>query len=164
MLTSSPSLSTPDLADENPENVNAVELQFRSFGGHTCFYGQAVTVKCFEDNSRVKELVNTPGEGKVLVVDGGGSMRKALLGDLMAEAAIKNGWAGAIINGLVRDVEILEKMPFGVKALGTIPVKSTRLGEGQAHIDIAFGNVSISENSYIYCDANGVLVADKPLI
>lgn len=164
-MTDTPiNLSTPDLADEYPNNVSAIELQFRSYGLHRCFYGQAVTVKCFEDNSRVKELVNSPGQGKVLVVDGGGSMRNALMGDLMAEAAIKNGWAGAVINGVVRDVEIINNMSIGIKALGSIPVKSTRRDEGQAHLAIHFGNVSITEGHYIYCDPNGVLVSDKPLI
>ncbi len=158
------SWTTPDLADENPNNIVAVHLLMQSYGLHKSFYGPIVTVKCFEDNSRVKELVNTAGNGKVLVVDGGGSIRNALLGDLLAEAAVKNGWSGLIINGVIRDAPIINTLEIGVKALGTVPVKSVRRDEGQKHIDIAFGNTCFTEQHYVYSDENGVLVSNKALL
>lgn len=156
--------TSPDLADNNPNNVVALELQMQSYGLHAKFYGQVVTLKCFEDNSLVKELASTDGEGKVLVVDGAASIRKALLGDMIAANFVKNGWAGVIINGVIRDVEIINTLALGVKALGCVPLKTEKRGEGQKHIPIAFGGVTFTENDFIYSDANGILVSDSALI
>ena len=155
---------TPDLCDDNEGKVEALEMQFQHFGLHQSFYGQVVTVKCFEDNSLVKALVNTDGQGKVLVVDGGASMRRALLGDMLAEAAVNNNWAGLVINGCIRDVQVINTLEIGVKALGTHPMKTDKRGEGQQGIALAFGGVKIAHGDYIYADENGVILAREPLV
>lgn len=157
-------VSTPDIADEFPDEVHALELPMRNFGGVQHFCGEVVTVKCHEDNSLVKELVGTPGEGRVIVVDGGGSHRRALLGDMLAEKAAGNGWAGLIINGVIRDVDQIAETHLGVQALGTIPTKTDKLGHGQQDISVHFGGISIHPGDYIYADNNGVLVASRKLL
>jgi len=156
--------STPDLSDQHPETTRAVEVQFRHYGGIRSFGGPIATVKCFEDNSLVKEILGQPGDGRVLVVDGGGSMRRALLGDMIAASAVKNGWAGVIIHGCIRDVDEINAMALGVKALGTCPLKTDKRGEGQANIPVQFGGVTFAPDHYVYADNNGVLVAEKALL
>lgn len=136
---------------------------FRTFGGREAFFGPAVTVRCHEDNSRVKDLVGTPGEGRVIVVDGGGSTAKALLGDIMAQAAADKGWAGLVIHGAVRDVEILRTIDLGVQALGSIPLKTERLGVGDVGLTVTFGGVTIAPGDFVYADANGVVVSSVPI-
>lgn len=161
---------TCDLLDDNEgRGIQVVSPSldgkfFRSFGGRKAFGGQAVTVKCFEDNSYVKELLATDGTGKVLVVDGGASMRCALLGDMIAESAVKHGWAGVIVYGCVRDVDALGELDLGVQALGCIPQKSTRKGAGETGVTLHFGGVSIDNGAYVYADNNGILVSDTGLI
>lgn len=159
-----PVLSTPDIADEFPADVQALELDFRSYGAVPRFSGEAVTVKCHEDNSLVKTLVGTPGNGRVIVVDGGGSRRRALLGDMLAESAASNGWAGLVINGVVRDVEPLAEIALGIFALGSIPLKTEKLGHGQQDIPLHLGGANIKPGEWIYADANGVLVASRKLL
>lgn len=134
-------IATSDLYDQHGEIVQVLETQLRSYGGRPSFRGQIVAVKCHEDNSRVKEQLAKPGTGKVLVVDGGGSLRHALLGDLIAGDAVRNGWEGVLIYGAVRDVEALATLELGVYALGSTPRKSVRRGEGQEGLTIAFGAV-----------------------
>ncbi len=155
--------STPDLADDNPDLVQAIELDFRNFGQRESFCGAAVTVKCHEDNSLVKALVGTPGEGRVIVVDGGGSRRRALLGDMLAEQAAQNGWAGLVINGVVRDVDQIGVTALGVKALGSIPLKTDKLGFGQQDVTVSMGGAIIRPGDWIYADNNGVLVSRQQL-
>lgn len=157
-------ISTPDISDAYPDSVAAIELDFRNYGAVKQFCGCAVTVKCHEDNSLVKELVATPGEGRVIVVDGGGSKRRALLGDMLAETAAENGWSGLIINGVIRDVDQIGTTALGVQALGTTPLKTEKLGMGQTNIEIHIGGVSVKSGDYIYADNNGVLVSDEKLI
>lgn len=154
---------TPDLADAAPE-ARALLLPWQDFGGLREFAGRAVTIKCFEDNSLVKALVQTPGEGRVIVVDGGESRRRALLGDQLAAAAVENGWSGLVIAGVVRDVEILETLQLGIKALGACPQKTDKRGEGQQDIEVAIGGTTVRSGDYIYADRNGVLVSEVPLI
>ena len=156
-------VSTPDLADAHPDVVQALQLDLRNFGGQSQFCGPAVTIKCHEDNSLVKELVATPGLGRVIVVDGGGSRRRALLGDRLAEQAAGNGWAGLIIDGVIRDVEQIGVTELGVQALGATPLKTDRLGAGQQQIPLHIGGVSICPGDWIYADNNGVLVASHEL-
>ncbi len=156
-------ISTPDLCDEAPE-VNAVELQFFNLGRVKQFAGPAVTIKCHEDNSLVKALVDEPGQGRVIVVDGGGSRRRALLGDMLAEKAANNGWAGLVINGVIRDVDEIGKIALGVQALGTCPVKTEKLGVGQRDIDIRIGGVDIAPGDFVYADNNGVIVSKRQLL
>lgn len=156
-------ISTPDLADEFPQLVAAVELDFRNYGAIKQFSGAAVTIKCHEDNSLVKALVATPGEGRVIVVDGGGSKRRALLGDMLAEKAAENGWAGLVINGVIRDVDQIAVIEVGVQALGTTPLKTDKLGFGQQDIAISMGGVDVHPGVWIYADNNGVLVSNRKL-
>lgn len=153
---------TPDLCDAYPE-VRVLAPMFNSYGGRRSFGGQAVTVRCFEDNSRVKELLATPGQGKVLVVDGAGSRNCALLGDLIAASAVAQGWEGVIINGCVRDVEALAQLDLGVQAIAAMPRKSVRKGVGDVDVAITLGGVTLESGNYVYADRNGVIVADQPL-
>jgi regulator of ribonuclease activity A len=157
----SKTISTPDIADAHPDAVQALELDFHNFGGVTRFCGQAVTIKCHEDNSLVKELVGSPGRGRVIVVDGGGSRRRALLGDRLAEEAASNGWAGLIINGVIRDVDEIGATELGVQALGTIPLKTEKRGVGQQQLPLHIGGVVVRPGDWIYADNNGVLVAGR---
>lgn len=161
---------TCDLLDDNEDkDLQVVSPSidgkfFRSFGARKTFGGQVVTVKCFEDNSRVKELLATDGTGKVLVVDGGASMRCALMGDMIAESAVKNHWNGVIIYGCVRDVDAIAELDLGVHALAAIPQKSTRKGVGETGLTLSFGGVTIAQDDYIYADNNGIVVAKEALI
>lgn len=156
-------ISTPDLSDAAPE-VRAIELQFLNYGQVRQFGGAAVTIKCHEDNSLLKQCVEEPGQGRVIVVDGGGSRRRALLGDMLAEKAAANGWAGLVINGVIRDVDEIGRTPLGVQALGSCPVKTEKLGVGQRDIDIHIGGVVIAPGDYVYADNNGVIVSVRPLL
>ncbi len=156
--------STPDLCDAHPEDARVViGLHWNSYGARKSFGGPVTTVKCHEDNSRVKELVHMPGSGRVLVVDGGGSLRHALIGDLLAAKARDNGWAGVVIHGACRDVEVLATIDVGVLALGAVPIKSVRNGEGRVDVPVTIGGVIIRPGNYLYADPNGVIVADRAL-
>ncbi len=157
-------ISTPDLCDGNPKLVRILEPIFANFGGKASFGGEVVTIKCFEDNSRVKESAATDGTGKVMVVDGGGSLKKALLGDLIAEDAMNNGWEGFVIYGCIRDVEAIGHMEIGVKALNSIPLKTQRKGVGDLSVPINIGGVTIKPGEYIYADNTGIIVSPEPLI
>jgi regulator of ribonuclease activity A len=157
-------ISTPDLCDQHAEIVRVVTgLHWYSYGGLRAFGGQVDTVKCFEDNSQVKERLAAPGEGRVLVVDGGGSLRHALIGDMIAERAAVNGWAGVIIHGACRDVDELAKLEIGIVTLGSVPIKSVRRGEGQLNVPVSFGGVTIKPQEFVYADGNGIIVSEKPL-
>lgn len=154
---------TADLCDEHIGHLQVLKPVFKQFGRITSFHGQAVTVKVFEDNVLVKQLLGTDGTGKVLTVDGGGSVRCALLGDNLADIAIRNNWSGIIINGCIRDAADIGKMEIAVKAINTCPVKSIKKGEGQVHITIEIGGASISDGDYIYSDTDGIVVSKKKL-
>lgn len=158
---------TCDILDDHPQDdiqVMSPSLDgksFKSYGARKSFSGQVVTVKCFEDNSRVKELLATDGIGKVLVVDGGASMRCALMGDLIAESAVKNHWNGVVIYGCVRDVDAIASLDLGVHALAAIPQKSNRKGLGEVDVTLSFGSITIKSGDYIYADNNGILIAKE---
>ncbi|MBV1879311.1 MAG: ribonuclease E activity regulator RraA [Pseudomonadales bacterium] len=154
---------TPDLCDDNPDLVRVLEPMLANYGGKEAFSGEIVTVKCFEDNSLVKENLGLPGQGRVLVVDGGGSLRRALLGDMIAENAVKNGWEGVIIYGCIRDVSTISGLDLGVQALASIPLKTAKRGIGDYNIAVTFGGVTFNPGEYIYADSNGVVVAAKDL-
>ncbi|EPM55877.1 ribonuclease activity regulator protein RraA [Pseudomonas syringae pv. actinidiae ICMP 19071] len=154
---------TPDLCDAYPEQVQVVEPMLSNFGGRDSFGGQIVTLKCFEDNSLVKEQVELDGKGKVLVVDGGGSLRCALLGDMLAEKAAKNGWEGLVIYGCVRDVDMLAQTDLGVQALASYPKRSEKRGVGQLNLPVTFGGVTPRPGEYLYADNNGVIISPSPL-
>ena len=157
------SWTTPDLCDDHPE-VAVADPIFRDYGGNSAFCGRIVTIGCFEDNSRVRDLVATDGRGKVLVVQGGGSLRRSLLGDMLAEKAVANGWNGFVINGCVRDVEALAKLPLGVKALAACPVKTEKRGLGEVDTEVSFAGVAFSPGHWLYADGNGVIVANRDLL
>lgn len=154
---------TPDLCDEYPDLVQVVEPMFNNFGGKDNFGGQIVTVKCHEDNSKVKELVDTDGTGKVMVVDGGGSLRHALLGDMLADKAVSNGWEGLIIYGCIRDVDVIMQTDLGVQALATNPLKTDKRGLGDVDVPVKFGGVVFNPGEYVYADNNGIIVSPSEL-
>ncbi len=143
--------------------MQILEPLFTEFGGKEKFSGEIVTIKCFEDNSLVKQTLGNDGHGKVLVVDGGGSLRCALLGDLLGAMAAENGWQGILINGCARDVEILKTIDLGVSALNCHPLKSNKRNEGQFNIPVSFAGVSFLPGQYLYADENGIVVAEKEL-
>jgi len=154
---------TADLCDHHHESVQIAEHPFRNFGGRPKFCGVIETVKAFEDNSKVKECLAEPGEGKVLVVDGGASMRRAMLGDMIAASAVENGWAGVLINGCIRDSADIATMDLGVKALGTHPCKTEKRGLGRHNETVRFAGVTFHPGHYLYSDEDGILVSAKPL-
>lgn len=155
--------SVPDICDEFPDEVRVLEPLFSDFGKKRCFSGEIVTIKCFEDNSLVRDLVATAGHGRVIVVDGGGSLRHALLGDLLAGKAASNGWAGFLINGCVRDVEILQTIDLGIRALNCHPLKTEKRGEGQLNTAVSFAGVHFRPGEYIFADQNGMVVTARNL-
>ncbi|CAJ1812985.1 MULTISPECIES: putative 4-hydroxy-4-methyl-2-oxoglutarate aldolase [Aeromonas] len=154
----------PDLCDEYGDALQVAEPLFQNFGGKVLFHGQAVTLSCYEDNSLVRELVNRPGQGRVMVIDGGGSLRRALLGDQLAIKAAEQGWEGIVIYGAVRDVGTLATLALGVKALAPCPVKTEKRGLGELDAVVSFAGVTIHPGDYVYADLNGVLVSATRLI
>jgi len=152
------SLTSADLYDEHGESLGSCDLQLRQFGGRHAFTGTAVTVRCHEDNALLKSIVSTPGEGRVLVVDGGGSLHTALMGDMIAKIAADNGWVGIVINGAVRDVAVLSSIPVGIKALGSNPRKSKKTGAGERDVPVTFGSVTFSPGDQVWSDDDGVVV------
>ena len=156
-------LSVPDICDDFFDEIQVLEPLFSDYGGMRKFCGEIVTLKCFEDNSLVRDLVRSEGRGRVIVVDGGGSLRRAMLGDLLAAKAAENGWHGLLIYGCVRDVEILETIGLGVKALNCIPVKTDKRGEGQLEIPVSFAGAWIEPGQYLYADTNGIVIANREL-
>ncbi|GAA2603612.1 ribonuclease E activity regulator RraA [Actinomadura fulvescens] len=156
--------ATADLIDDFGDELQSCETQFRQYGALTTFGGPIATVRCLRDNGLVKRLLNTPGDGRVLVVDGGGSLASALMGDLIAAAAVRNGWAGVVINGAVRDVATLRTLELGVKALGSNPRKSAKDGAGEVDEPVSFGGVEFRENDWLYSDEDGIVVAARKLV
>ena len=157
------SFTVPDFCDDFLAELQVLEPLFTEFGGKEKFCGEIVTIKCFEDNSLVKQTLGTQGEGKVLVVDGGGSVRCALLGDMLGAMAAKNGWQGVLVNGCVRDVEILKDIDLGVRALKPYPLKSEKRNEGQLNIPVHFAGVDFTPGQYLYADENGIVVSRSRL-
>jgi regulator of ribonuclease activity A len=152
---------TVDLVDDLTaagKEIRTCDLQFLDLGGRSRFSGPARTVKCLEDNALVKGILSTAGAGAVLVIDGGGSLRTALSGDLIAGLAVTNGWAGLIINGAVRDRLALAELPIGIKALGTNPRKSSKTGAGNSDIPVTFGGLTFEVGERVFSDEDGILV------
>ena len=154
---------TADLCDDHIDELQILNPLYKSYGLKKSFFGQAVTVKVFEDNVLVKNMLGTDGTGKVLVVDGGGSTRCALLGDNLANMAIENNWAGVIIHGCIRDSGEINKMDVGIRAVNTCPAKSIKRGEGQTNINIEISGAKITKDDYIYSDEDGIVVSKKKL-
>ncbi len=160
--------ATTDICDANEARLESGTLRIlspmlRAWGGRIAFAGPAATVRCFEDNTLVRSRLETPGEGRVLVVDGGGSLRYALLGGNLAVLAERNGWTGVLVNGCVRDTAEIDACAIGVRALGAMPRRSRKLGGGSIDVPVDFGGVTIAPGHWIYADADGVLVSDLPL-
>ncbi|KXF79635.1 putative 4-hydroxy-4-methyl-2-oxoglutarate aldolase [Enterovibrio coralii] len=152
----------PDLCDEFENGVTWLPVQWQDYGGKPLFFGQIETLRCYEDNSKVRELVATPGNGRVLVVDGHGNLNRALLGDLLAEKAVANGWSGIVVFGAVRDAGALSTMNLGVKALGVCPIKTEKKGLGDVGVDLRIGGVLVAPGHYLYADKNGIVVSPEP--
>ncbi|MGU3291345.1 ribonuclease E activity regulator RraA [Williamsia sp. M5A3_1d] len=150
--------ATADLVDEIGPDVRSCDTQFRQFGGRREFSGPVRTVRCHEDNALLKSVLGTPGNGAVLVIDGGASVHTALVGDLIAELGRSNGWAGVIVHGAIRDSAVIGGMDFGCKALGTNPRKSTKTGAGEADVDVAFGGVTFRVGDVVHSDDDGIVV------
>ena len=157
------SFATADLVDAHGDVVQSCEAQFRQYGGRVRFYGPIRTIKSTEDNALVKQTLATSGNGAVLVIDGAASLRCALVGDLMAGAAQKNGWAGLVIWGAVRDTVALAGIDVGIKALGSNPWKSSKNGTGQVDVPVSFGGVEFRPGSWLYSDEDGILVSPRKL-
>lgn len=155
---------TTDLCDANEGRVRVCAPMFRSFGGRSSFHGQIATLKLFEDNSLVRSALETPGNGRVLVVDGGGSMRCALVGDQLALLGVKNGWAGVVVYGCIRDSKAISAMELGVFALGTHPMKTVKKGVGDSDVPVSFGGITFTPGEYLYADEDGVIVSAQSLL
>lgn len=149
---------TADLYDEHGESLRACVTQFHQYGGRARFRGAAVTFRGHEDNALLKEVVSQPGRGKVMIIDGDGSLHCAMLGDKMADMAARNGWEGFIINGAIRDAATMAEIDIGVKALGTNPRKSNKEGKGQLDVPVAFGGVVFHPGAQVVSDEDGVVI------
>ncbi len=154
---------TADLYDQYADRLQVGEPVFTHYGGRKTFAGPMATVKCFEDNSYVKKLVSRPGEGRVLVVDAGGSLRCAMLGDRLAETAVNNGWAGVVLYGCIRDADEISAMALGVMALATNPRKSVKKDCGESGLPISFAGVCFRPGEWLYADPDGLVVAAEQL-
>lgn len=155
---------TTDLCDANEGKVQVVAPIFQIYGGVKKFHGVISTVKVFEDNVLVRDALTKDGAGKVLVIDGGGSLRCALVGGLIAELADKNHWSGIIVNGCIRDSEEIARIQIGLRALNVHPLKSVKKGAGDVEISVTFGGVTFVPGHFIYADADGVIVSAKSLL
>ncbi len=155
---------TADLCDEFSDTLQIVTPMFQSFGGNKRFSGIIQTVKIFEDNVFVREMLSENVSGDVLVVDGGGSLRCALLGDMLAEMGYKNGWAGVVVYGCIRDSADINEMPIGVRALQTNPLKSIKKGWGDKNIPVTFAGATFNPNDYLYADEDGIILSKEKLI
>ncbi len=154
-------LLTTDLCDANEDKVRVVEPMFSSFGGRDAFHGRIATLKLFEDNTLVRKMLEAPGNNRVLVIDGGGSLRRALVGDQLAALAVKNAWAGIIVYGCIRDSRAIGEMDIGVFALDTHPMKTRKLNTGEVDIPVTFGGVTFIPGEWLYADEDGVIVSSE---
>ncbi|MEJ2602434.1 MAG: ribonuclease E activity regulator RraA [Gammaproteobacteria bacterium] len=157
-------IKTADLCDEFADRVLITDPVFRIFGRRTAFAGPVTTLRVFEDNVLVRSALEEPGEGRVLVVDGAGSMRCALLGDMLAALAADNGWAGVVVNGCIRDSADIANIDIGVRALATMPLKSRKLGRGERDVPVAFAGILFEPGHHLYADEDGVLIAAEALV
>jgi regulator of ribonuclease activity A len=154
---------TTDLCDAHEGKVRVAAPLFRSYGGKNVFHGPVATLKIFEDNGLVRKTLDTPGAGRVLVIDGGGSLRCALLGDQLAALAVKNLWSGIVIWGCIRDSVAIGAMNLGVLALATHPQKTVKKNHGDADVTISFAGIDFHPGEWLYADADGLIVSAEPL-
>ena len=155
--------NTADICDEN-DDIQIAEPIFKSYGGNKKFYGKIRTVTAIEDNSFVKNLIEEKVDGDVMVIDGKGSTKCALLGDNLAMKAFENGWQGFVINGCIRDSDIINKISIGIKAINTVPIKSIKKNVGDYSKNLNFANVDFKEGEYVYSDSDGVIILKKPFV
>jgi len=156
-------LLTTDLCDAHEGKVRVAAPMFRSYGGRRAFHGPVATLKVFEDNGLVRKALESPGNGRVLVIDGGGSLRRALVGDQLAALGVKNGWSGIVVYGCIRDSRAIGAMDIGVFALATHPQKTLKRNEGDAEIAVTFGGVTFKPGDWLYADEDGVILSDAAL-
>lgn len=156
--------ATADLCDKHIDKLQVAEPIFIDFGGETCFEGEIHTLKVFEDNTLVRAALEKDGTGKVLVVDGGGSTRCALVGDNLVSLAINNNWRGIVVYGCIRDSKQISEMDMGVKAINTNPTKSIKRNEGQENISVCFAGVDFKPGAYLYSDDDGIVVSETQLL
>ncbi len=157
-------IATADLYDQFEDQLEVAEPMFRDYGGRLGFGGPIATVKVFEDNSLVRSALTEQGAGRVLVVDGGGSLRCALVGDMLAELGHENGWAGIIVYGCIRDAAAIAEIAIGVKALNTSPRKSVKQGAGEKDVAVSFAGVTFTPGAFVYADGDGIVVSGNKLI
>ena len=156
-------IDTSELCDLYAEQVDVVEPIFSSFGGVSNFYGKVTTVKCFESNGLIAEVLEENGEGRVLVVDGGGAVRRGLIDAELAQLAVDNGWVGIIVYGAVRQIQQLENLDIGIHALAPIPVSADESTAGESDVPVNFGGVTFFPEDYIYADLTGIILSQEPL-
>ena len=157
------SYQTADLCDKYEDELRVCAPMFRSYGGRKTFHGRVATLKLFEDNSLVRKALAAPAEGRVLVIDGGGSVRRALVGDQIAQLGVSNGWAGVIVYGCIRDSAAIGEMDIGVFALGTHPLKTVKRNVGEADLPVSFGGVEFRPDEFVYADEDGVIISAREL-
>ena len=155
-------LLTTDISDDLGDDARVADTGFSDYGGRIIFDGIISTVKCHEDNSLVRQALEEPGDGRVLVVDGGGSMRCALFGDMLATLAEENDWAGLVVNGCIRDSGEIRSIDIGVKALATHPRKSVKRGIGERDVSVHFAGIDFLPGEHLYADSDGIVVAKQP--
>jgi regulator of ribonuclease activity A len=156
--------TTADLSDAHPDLIRVVEPLFQNYGAIDHFSGPVETVQVYEDNALVGEALEEQGRGRVLIVDGGGSLRCALVGGRLAQLAQSKGWSGLLINGCVRDTVELARIPVGIRALNTSPCRGGKAGKGTVGSAISFAGVTFTPGLVLYADADGILLADRPLL
>lgn len=166
-MSTQPAFATCDLCDahknDTSDGFRVLPPVFQHYGLRDKFAGPVRTVKCFEDNTLVKEAVDSLGAGQVLVVDGGGSLRKALVGGNLAAAAARNGWAGIVVWGCVRDVAELNAEQLGIRALALMPLPTEKRGQGQSQVDVEIAGVRVRPGDWLYADADGIVVSRTPI-
>ncbi|MCK3655277.1 ribonuclease E activity regulator RraA [Pasteurellaceae bacterium Macca] len=156
-------IDTSELCDIYSDQVDVVEPIFSSFGGESSFFGKITTIKCFESNGLIAEVLEEEGQGRVLLVDGGGAVRRALIDAELARLAVDNGWEGIIVNGAVRQLDVLETLPLGIQALAPIPVGAEGNTIGEVDTPVNFGGVSFLPEDYVYADLTGIILSPELL-
>ena len=155
--------SVPDICDAHADNIQIGSLSFNSYGAKDIISGVIQTISCPDDNSLVKEILNQPGNNKVLIIDAKGVNHASMIGDQIASKALENNWNGIIVNGFVRDIEILKTIPIGIYAKGSIPKKTDKKGLGFLGVDVFIGGILIKTGNWVYLDSNGWVISKKEL-
>ncbi|MFD2177031.1 ribonuclease E activity regulator RraA [Veronia pacifica] len=155
--------NTSELCDMFLDQVDVLEPMFSSYGGRNSFGGMITTIKCFEDNGLIRNTASTNGEGKVMLIDGGGSLRRALVDADIVSLAVENGWEGLIVYGCVRDVDAIDEMDIGIQALASIPVGAEDQGTGDIDLPVNFGGVTFLPEDHVYADTTGVILSPEPI-